>query len=273
MHGGLKGSFHRIGEHSESLTASSKMLTTMSHGMAGNALQTFQKARFASESANQINARVKIATLAANEMQETTHLVGKKTSEASTVVQSAVEMTDETDRIMGELSRGNAEIDSIIKLITSLAEQTNLLALNASIEAARVGEAGKGFGVVANEVKELAKETAKATDAIKQKIGFIRNHTSLAVGTVENMSQVIHQVNTLQETIAGSLEKQGMASTGLVDRLSETEAQTDEIYETITEVAQMATNTAKGADDTEEAASKLSKVAVELQNSIDQFKL
>ncbi len=273
MHGGVKGSMGRIGKHSDALTSSSETLSKMSRGMAENALQTFLKARSVSESAKQINSHVHGVVQSVDEMKKVCNTIEKTASEASHATRTAVKMTGETDRIMSELGKNNADIDGIIKVITSLSEQTKLLALNASIEAARVGEAGKGFSVVAHEVQELSKETSKATGVIKQKMGSIRNDTATAVEKIEKVGVVIHEVNTLQETISASLAEQSVASTGISENLSMTTNQCYEIVENTTKVAQMATKTAKCADNTEESACKLSKVAIELQSSIHQFKV
>src|SRR5207302_10345027 len=123
------------------------------------------------------------------------------------------EANERTDK----LRVSSREIGEVIKVITSIAEQTHLLALNATIEAARAGEAGKGFAVVANEVKELAKETAKATDDISRKIEAIQNNTRGAVEAIGQIGQIIDQINDIQNTIATAVEEQ-TAVTGEISR-------------------------------------------------------
>ena len=118
---------------------------------------------------------------------------------------------------MAKLGESSAEIGNVIKVITSIAQQTNLLALNATIEAARAGEAGKGFAVVANEVKELAKQTAKATEDISRKIEAIQEDTKGAVEAIAQIGKIINQINDIQNTIASAVEEQ-TATTGEISR-------------------------------------------------------
>src|SRR5207248_3908370 len=130
----------------------------------------------------------------------------------------AAEMTTATVAKLGESS---TEIGQVIKVITSIAQQTNLLALNATIEAARAGEAGKGFAVVANEVKELAKETAKATEDISRKIEAIQNDTEGAVAAIGQIGVVIGQINDIQNTVASAVEEQSVTTNEITRNLSE----------------------------------------------------
>ena len=132
--------------------------------------------------------------------------IAKNSNDAARVVSSAVKMAENTNSTVAKLGESSGEIGKVIKVITSIAQQTNLLALNATIEAARAGEAGKGFAVVANEVKELAKETAKATEDISQRIEAIQGDTKGSVDAIAQITEIINQINDISNTIAGAVE-------------------------------------------------------------------
>jgi len=155
----------------------------------------------------------------------------------------------------------------------NLPRQTNLLALNATIEAARAGEAGKGFAVVANEVKELAKETAKATEDISQKIDAIQGDTNEAVKAIKEIREIIGQVNDISTTIASAVEEQTATTNEIGRNVTEAAQGTTDIARNITGVAQSAQSTASGATETQAAAASLSQMAADLQSMVSQFRL
>jgi len=183
-----------------------------------------------------------------------------------------VKVAETTNSIVGKLGESSADIGKVVKVITSIAQQTNLLALNATIEAARAGEAGKGFAVVANEVKELAKETAKATEDISQKIEAIQGDTKGAVEAIAEITTVINQLNDISGTIASAVEEQTATTNEIGRNVTEAAQGSGEIAQNITGVAAAAESTSSGATDTQKAASELARMASELQQLVGQFR-
>jgi methyl-accepting chemotaxis protein len=178
-----------------------------------------------------------------------------------------------TTATVSKLGDSSTEIGQVIKVITSIAQQTNLLALNATIEAARAGEAGKGFAVVANEVKELAKETAKATEDISRKIEAIQTDTKAAVDAIASISGVINQINDISSTIATAVEEQNATTNEMSRNVSEAAHGSGEITSNIAGVAEAAQSTTRGAGDTQKASQQLLETSAELRRLVEQFKI
>ena len=169
---------------------------------------------------------------------------------------------------MTKLGVSSIEIGKVIKVITSIAQQTNLLALNATIEAARAGEAGKGFAVVANEVKELAKQTAAATEDISQKIEAIQSDTKGAVTSISQIGKVIAQINDISNTIASAVEEQSATTNEIARNATEAAKGSSEISKNITQVSEAAKSTTEGANNTLTAATELAKLAGDLKGIV-----
>ena len=179
--------------------------------------------------------------------------IAKNANEAARSPTTAVKVADDDQRHRRQARRDrSAEIGNVIKVITSIAQQTNLLALNATIEAARAGEAGKGFAVVANEVKELAKQTAKATEDISRKIEAIQGDTKGAVEAIAQIGTIINQINDIQNTIASAVEEQTATTSEISRNVAEAAKGSSEIAQNITGVAQAARSTTEGASNTQE---------------------
>jgi methyl-accepting chemotaxis protein len=261
-----------IGRSADVLGTSSATLSSVSNQMASNAEQTAMQANVASAAAEQVSANVTTVSTGAEEMGASIKEIAKSAHEAAKVATSAVKVADRTNVTIAKLGESSAEIGNVIKVITSIAQQTNLLALNATIEAARAGEAGKGFAVVANEVKELAKQTAKATEDISRKIEAIQEDTTSAVDAIAQITTIIHQINDLQNTIASAVEEQ-TATTGEISRnVGEAAHGSNGIAQNISSVAQAARSTTEGASNTKSAADNLSRIAVDLQKLVAQFR-
>jgi methyl-accepting chemotaxis protein len=181
-------------------------------------------------------------------------------------------MAEKTSNTMDELGRSSSQIGQVIKVITTIAEQTNLLALNATIEAARAGDMGKGFAVVANEVKELARETAKATEDIGTKIEAMQTDTERAVTAIGEIATVIEKIDLLQTKIATAVEEQSATTSEISRNIGEATTGSTEIAQNIVQVARAAQNTAEGANNTQLSAQELSRMAQGLQQLVDEYK-
>lgn len=271
--GDLRQSLATIAENATALAGASEELAAVSAQMSNNAEETSSQATVVSAASAQVSQNVQTVITGVDEMNSAIREIAKSASEAAKVSQHAVTIAAETNETVAALGAGSAEIGKVIKIITSIAEQTNLLALNATIEAARAGDAGKGFAVVANEVKELAKETATATEEISLKIEAIQTQTDKAVGAIEQIGVVIGKINDLSSTIASAVEEQTATANEMQRNVTEAAKGTDQISQNITSVATAAGQTSQGASDTQQAAGELSQMASRLQQLVGQFKL
>jgi methyl-accepting chemotaxis protein len=269
----LHNSIQQIAQSASVLASASEELTASSHQMAGNAEETATQANVVSAAAEQVSKNVSVVATGADQMQTSIREIARSANEAAKIAKNAVRAAETTNQTIGKLGDSSLEIGKVIKVITSIAQQTNLLALNATIEAARAGEAGKGFAVVANEVKELAKETAKATEDIGQKIEAIQSDTKGAVQAIAEIGAVINQVNDISNTIASAVEEQTVTTNEIGRNVAEAARGTSDIAKNISGVALAAQNTTQGASDSQKAASSLAAMASQLQAIVSKFKL
>jgi len=270
---GLRANLRKTAQSAHSVGAASEQLNAISQQMAGNAEETATQATVVSAASEQVSKNVGVVAASSEEMLASIREIAKSANEAARVARNAVGVADSTNHTIAKLGESSVEIGKVIKVITSIAQQTNLLALNATIEAARAGEAGKGFAVVANEVKELAKETAKATEEIGQKIEAIQGDSKAAVSAIGEISAIINQINDVSSTIASAVEEQTATTNEIGRNVSEAAKGTTEIARNITGVATAAQNTTDGALQTQKAAVALSEMAQTLQGLIGQFKV
>src|SRR5208282_4760489 len=268
----LKTLFTTVGENAESLSSASEELTATSQQMSANAEETSAQAKVVSTATVQVSQNLQTVATGAEEMGASIKEIAKNATEAAKVATSAVKVAETANTTVSKLGDSSTEIGQVIKVITSIAQQTNLLALNATIEAARAGEAGKGFAVVANEVKELAKETAKATEDISRKIEAIQTDTKAAVDAIGTISGVINQISEISSTIATAVEEQDATTNEMARNVSEAASGSGEITKNIAGVAEAAQSTTHGAADTQKAAAELSKLATTLRELIGRYK-
>ncbi|MEZ5291498.1 MAG: methyl-accepting chemotaxis protein [Vicinamibacterales bacterium] len=261
-----------IAQTSQTLAASSEELTALSQQLGAGAAETSAQANVVSAAAEQVSKNVQTVATGTEEMSASIKEIAKNANEAARVATTAVKVAETTNLTINKLGESSAEIGKVIKVITSIAQQTNLLALNATIEAARAGEAGKGFAVVANEVKELAKETARATEEIGQKIEAIQGDTKGAVAAIGEIGNVINQINDISNTIASAVEEQTATTNEITRNVTEAAKGTTEIAQNITAVATAAKETSDAAGDTQKASTQLAQLAAGMQDLVNRSK-
>ncbi|HET6144327.1 MAG TPA: PAS domain-containing methyl-accepting chemotaxis protein [Candidatus Acidoferrales bacterium] len=269
----LRGSMSKLAQNSQALSSSAEELSATSQEMSSNAEETSAQANVVSAGAEQVNSNLQTVASGTEEMSVTIKDIAKNATEAARVATTAVKVAEDTNQIVSKLGDSSTEIGQVIKVITSIAQQTNLLALNATIEAARAGEAGKGFAVVANEVKELAKQTAKATEDISSKIEAIQSDTKNAVNAIQQISGIIKQVNDISNTIATAVEEQNATTNEMARNVSEAARGSGEISKNIGGVADAAKSTTQGANDSLKAAQSLAQMSTELRELVQRFKI
>jgi len=273
----MKNSLHdviqRISETSQHVAAASEELSATSQQISATAEETSAQANVVSQASQQVSHNLQSVSTGAEEMTSTIQSISSNTHEAATIASRAVETAQSANTTVGKLGESSGEIGEVIKVITSIAQQTKLLALNATIEAARAGEAGKGFAVVANEVKELARQTAKATEDISHKITTIQANTSGAVEAIDTISTVIHQVNEISTTIATAVEEQSATTNEMTRNVADAASGSGDITRNIAGVAEAAQGASNSAQESQKAADDLAQMAAQLRSLVDQFKI
>ncbi|MEP9361889.1 methyl-accepting chemotaxis protein [Nocardioides sp. CN2-186] len=255
----------------DAVAAASEELSASSQEIAAGAEETSVQANVVSGAADEVSRNVQTVAAGAEQMGASIREIASSANDAARVASQAVGIVETTNESVAKLGASSQEIGNVVKVITSIAEQTNLLALNATIEAARAGEAGKGFAVVANEVKELAQETARATEDIARRVEAIQADTGGAVDAIGQISEIITSINDYQLTIASAVEEQTATTNEMSRNVAEASTGSGEIATNISGVAAAATTTTGAVNQTLAAIGELAQMAAGLRTEISRF--
>ncbi|MEU8662163.1 methyl-accepting chemotaxis protein [Actinoplanes philippinensis] len=256
----------------KALSAAADDMTATAGSIADAALGSSQQARTVSGTAESVSTNVSAVAAGAAEMAESIREIAHSTARAAEVAGQAVEVARSTSTHIDKLGTSSAEIAAVVGAITSIAEQTNLLALNATIEAARAGESGKGFAVVASEVKDLAQETARATEDITRRVAAIQQDTAGAVEAISQITSVIEQINDFQATIATAVEEQTATTAEMNRGITAVAGGAGDIATGVAGLASSSEITTAGAAQSKQAITELSSMARELQGLVARFR-
>jgi len=249
----------------------SKTMKSSADNMAKMAQETSNQSTTVAAASEEASANVQTVAAASEELSSSIGEINRQVTESSNVAKKAVEDAQATDQKIQGLAQAADQIGTVVALITDIAEQTNLLALNATIEAARAGEAGKGFAVVASEVKNLANQTASATDEITLHIGGIQSATDESVTAIQHIGRTIAHIEEIATSIATAMEEQGAATQEIARNVEQAAAGTSEVSSTIIVVNQTATETGEGAQSVLESVGTLSTQTDALTHNVSTF--
>ena len=260
-----------VGSIVSTVATASSQLTSTAQSMSDVSLETSNQATSASSASEQTSSNVQMVASATEEMTSTIGEISQQVSNASNAIRDAVDKVQNTSSQMDALAETATKIGEVVEMISNIAEQTNLLALNATIESARAGEAGKGFAVVAGEVKELAGQTAKATDEIAQQINDIQQASKQASNSMTDVNAVIAQVDEIATGIAAAMEEQNAATNEIAGSIDQAAQGTQLVNENVVAVARASEETGAASQQVMHAASELSTQSSQLRDEVNRF--
>jgi methyl-accepting chemotaxis protein len=260
-----------VGAIVNTVSANSTQLEAAAGILTKTAAVTQQLSGSVAAASEQASANVQSVASATEEMTSSVNEISRQVQESARIAGGAVKQAQQTDARINALSQAAGRIGDVVKLITAIAEQTNLLALNATIEAARAGEAGRGFAVVASEVKQLASQTAKATDEIGTQIAGMQTATRESVAAIKEIGTTIDRISQIASTIAAAVEEQGAATQEIARNVGEAAKGTQQVAGNITDVNRGAGETGSASAQVLSSAQSLSSESNHLKAEVDKF--
>jgi methyl-accepting chemotaxis protein len=260
-----------VGGIIDTVSSASAQLEAAANTLTKTAEVTQDLSGAVAAASEQASANVQSVASSTEEMTASVNEISRQVQESSRIAGDAVNQAQRTDARINELSQAAGRIGDVVKLITAIAEQTNLLALNATIEAARAGEAGRGFAVVASEVKALAAQTAKATEEISTQIAGMQTATQDSVAAIKEIGGTIGRISDIASTIAAAVEEQGAATTEIARNVGEAAKGTTQVATSITDVNRGAGETGSASAQVLASAQSLSTESNHLKHEVDKF--
>jgi methyl-accepting chemotaxis protein len=260
-----------VGSIVSNVSASAEQLESAAGTLTRTTETTQHLSNEAAGASEKASSNMQSVATATEELSLSVGEIGRQVQESSRIADGAVKQAEQTDARIGKLSRAAQQIGDVVKLITAIAEQTNLLALNATIEAARAGDAGRGFAIVAAEVKSLSSQTAKATDEISSHISGMQDATQESVAAIKEIGSTIGQISTIASAIATAVSQQSSATQEIAQSVQNVAQGTQEVSTNITEVNRGATETGSASEEVLNSAQTLSSESARLRAELDRF--